>query len=153
MKLNYIIIPAITFLVVMVGGWFTGSGMGWYDQLKLPSFTPSGQVIGSVWTVLFILATASVLIVWNNLPRNQLFWQIIALFAVNAILNVTWSFLFFKQHMIGAAVFDAALLDLSVIGLIVLIWPLSVTAAALLVPYAGWVAFATYLNYVIWTIN
>jgi len=40
-----------------------------------------------------------------------------------------------------------------VIGLMILIWPVSRLAAGLLIPYAGWVAFATYLSYIIWSLN
>lgn len=153
MKLNYIIIPLITILVAVVGGYLTSGSMVWYRTLKLPSIAPAGWFIGLVWNVIFILTTISAFIVWNKMPRNDLFWIVIGLFVVNALLNVFWSFLFFNQHLINAAMVEASLLGLSVIGLIVLIWPFSRLAAGLLVPYAVWVCFATFLNYLIWTLN
>jgi tryptophan-rich sensory protein len=45
------------------------------------------------------------------------------------------------------------ILEATVIALIVLIWPKSRLSALLLAPYAGWVAFATYLAFVIWQYN
>ncbi len=64
-----------------------------------------------------------------------------------------WSYLFFGLHLMSAATGEAALLFLSVLGVIAVVWPVSRVAAALLFPYAGWVAFATYLTLRVWTMN
>ena len=153
MKLNYIIIPLITVLVAVIGGYLTSGDMSWYRTLNLPSIAPAGWFIGLVWNVIFILTTISAVIVWNKMPRSNLFWIIIGLFVVNALLNVFWSFLFFNQHLINAAMVEAGLLGLTVYVLIFLIWRFSPLAAGLLVPYAVWTTFATYLNYLIWLLN
>ncbi len=153
MKPNYIIIPLITILTAVFGGWLTSGGMKWYKTIKLPDWTPPGSFIGAVWTIIFILSTISALIAWNKTPHNYTFWWIIGTFLVNAILNVFWSYLFFNQHLIGPAIFEAALLGLSVIALIVFIWPIAYWAALLLIPYAAWVVFATYLTYAVWFLN
>jgi tryptophan-rich sensory protein len=152
-KMNYIVIPLITILTAAVGSWLTSKGMGWYQTIKLPPWTPPGSAIGSVWTTIFILSAVSALIVWNKAPRDARFCWIIAIFIANAILNVFWSFLFFNQHLFGQAVIEAAVLGISVAALVVLIWPVSRLASLLLAPYFAWVTFATYLAYVIWTIN
>ncbi len=153
MKINYIIIPFIAFIVAFGGSLLTNRGMVWYKSIHLPSWTPPGQFIGLAWTIIFILSTISALVVWNRMPSGKIFSWIIVFFILNAVLNIAWSFLFFNQHLIGAAVFDAALLGVSVISLIIFIWPFSRFASALLIPYAGWVSFATILNFIIWTLN
>jgi len=153
MKLNYILIPIYAFLVATIGGWLTNTGMDWYKTIKLPSFTPPGAIIGAVWTTIFILSAISALIVWNMALHNNRFWLIIGIFILNGIINVTWSLLFFNQHFLFTSIIDAAFIGVSVIALILLIWPLSRPASFLLFPYAGWVSFATYLNYLIWTLN
>ena len=153
MKLNYLIIPLITLLVSLLGSWLTSGGMEWYQKIKLPAWTPAGSVIGFAWTTIFILSTISALLVWNKFPRDKRFVWVIGLFFINAGLNIFWSWLFFNQHLIGWAAIEAALLGLSVVGLIILIGPISRLATWLLVPYAAWVAFATYLTYLIWTLN
>lgn len=152
MRIRHLVIPLITLLVALTGSWLTGGGMGWYRTIALPSWTPPGYVIGMVWTVLFVLAMISALIVFGrpDLRHRRL---IARAFIVNALLNVGWSLAFFNQHLIGVAVFVAAVLGASVIALIVLIRPISRTAAWLIIPYAAWVAFATFLNYQIWRLN
>ncbi|MCX6647474.1 MAG: tryptophan-rich sensory protein [bacterium] len=152
-RLNFLLIPLFTILVAVSGSIVTSSGMDWYRTIMLPSFTPPGPVIGLVWTVIFILATISALIFWNihkpwgKLNRGIGFVATIALFIINGILNFYWSFLFFHQHNIYFAVYEAVALDLTVIGLIALIWPKSKWAAFLLLPYALWGAFASFLTW------
>ena len=157
MKLNFIIIPLVTVIVLVSGSAFSRVGIKhWYKKLELPDIAPQGQVIGIVWTVIFILATISALIVWNSsaISHNESLLVIIfLLFGINAVMNIFWSFIFFGLHMIGLAVWQSAALGLSVLALILLIFPILSLAAVLLVPYLVWVGFATYLNYTIWQLN
>jgi len=155
LKPNYLVIPLLTLTVAWLGSIFTSIGIesGWYNAISRPAWTPDGFVIGTVWTIIFILATISALIVWNKFKRDQQFNYIIALFLINGFLNFSWSFLFFTAHLIGASVIWAGLIALSVLILMILIWPKSKLASLLLAPYLGWVIFATYLTRVIWKLN
>ena len=127
--------------------------MPWYRTLTLPEFTPPGSVIGTVWTVLYILTAISALIVWNRplppLARRALAIALIA----NAVLNVSWSLIFFASHQMLLGFLEAGLLAISVAVLITMIHPFSKIAAWLLTPYLAWVCFATYLNFSIWQLN
>lgn len=153
-KLNFAAIPLIVFWVAAVGGSITSNGVeSWYRTLNLPWFTPSGQTISVVWFIIFILSAISVLIVWNKFPRNKKFYWIIALFLLNGVLNIFWSYLFFGIHFVGWSTIEAILLGFSVLSLIILIQPYSKLAGFLLYPYFLWVAFAAYLNYQIWFLN
>ncbi len=156
LKLNYFIIPLITFLTAFLGGRLTSGGLAWYKTINLPAWTPGGGVIGAVWTILFILSAISALIVWNSSARSGQAdrWKwIFVIFIVNALLNIFWSWLFFGQHQMGWAILEAGLLDVSVWVLVILIWPVSRGAAALLLPYGAWAAFATFLTYSVWKLN
>jgi len=154
MKLRYLVIPLVTVLVAVVGSRFTSVGLeSWYATIKKPAWTPPGSVIGAVWTTIFILSTASALILWNTAAAKARLPLLATVFLLNAALNVAWSWLFFVQHRLTLAGWEAVLLDLSCIALVVLAWPLSRLAAALLVPYAAWVAFATYLTFTIARMN
>ena len=153
MKTNFLVIIAIAVGASWLGGQITAGGLDWYQTLTLPDFRPSGSVFGTVWTVIYILTTISALIVYNRLFNIKYYHLTIFLFAINALLNVGWSFIFFGQQLIGPAVAVSAGLGLSVLALIIMIWRHSLTAAVLLLPYLFWVAFATYLNYTVWRLN
>lgn len=152
-KFNYLIIPFIVFAVAWAGNILTRKGMDWYKTINLPDWTPSGMVIGSVWTGIFILSALALLIVWNSKKRNGSFWWIILLFTINAGLNLFWSELFFAYQKIGLALLDAVFLEVTVLSLIGLTSRFTPVASLLLIPYAGWVIFAIYLNYKIWMVN
>lgn len=153
MKLNYVIIPLIMIIVSSLGSIFMNQGMTWYQTLKMPGIAPPGFVIGTVWTIIFILTAISALIVYNSLPRDRIFKWIISFFIANAVLNALWSFLFFTQQLIFISIIEMVILNLTVIALIVLIWPRSKLAASLLIPYSVWVSFATFLAYGIYLLN
>lgn len=150
-KLPYIIIPLATLATAGIGSIITSVGMDWYNQIPKPVFTPPGSFIGTVWTVLFVLATIAALLVWSRAGNRKTI--IGAAFIVNALLNVGWTGLFFGLHLIGPAIFEAGFLGLSVFALIILVWPVSKFSAWLLAPYFAWVSFATYLTYSIWLLN
>lgn len=168
MKLNYLVIPLAVIAVAVIGSWLTDTGV-WYQSLNLPSWTPSGSLIGTVWTVIFILAALSALIVFNVRPVGWRRRAIAAGFVINGLLNIGWSWLFFVRHSLWGAVIESLWLGLSVVCLMLMIWPhgeteeevfgaarkksLNRLAAGLLLPYLAWVAFATYMAYIIWSLN
>lgn len=152
-KLSYIIIPLVTLLTSVLGSLITKEGRAWYQTINLPPITPPGSVIGSVWTVIFIFTAVAAIIVFNKTEKVNELWRLAILFLINAGLNVFWSYLFFGQYLIGWAVTAALVLEFSVLSLIVFCWPKSKLAAILLLPYAGWVLFASYLTYLIWRLN
>lgn len=153
MKSNYLVIPLVTLAVAALGRLMTAGGLVWYSTLNLPSWTPPAETIGLVWTAIFVFSAISALIVWNTMEFDGGALLVIGLFLVNAGLNVFWSVLFFQWHYLGPAVIEAATLCLTVLILILAVRPISAVASALLVPYAVWTAFATYLTYAVWTLN
>jgi len=152
-KINYIVIPLLIITVGSLGALITGYGMEWYATIQLPPYTPSSTFISWMWRIIYLMITTSILIIFNKLNRDWRFYSVINLFITNGLLNILWSYLFFNQHMIGASTLVALLLVITVYLLIWLIWPQSRTAALLLVLYAGWITFASYLNYVILLLN
>ena len=74
-------------------------------------------------------------------------------FALNALLNVSWSFLFFTLQRPDWALFEVALLWASIVALIFAVAKWSSFAAVLLIPYLAWVTTASVLNYEIVQLN
>jgi len=152
-KASYFLALLIVIAISAIGGWLTSNGMDWYATINLPSWTPAGSIIGLVWTGIFILATLSIWFFLSAANRNTRFYQIVGLYLFNGFLNILWSYLFFNQHLINLATWEAGLLGLSVVILIISIWPISKPSASLLIPYAAWVTFATYLTYSVAALN
>ena len=152
-KLNYIIFSFITLALTTINRFYTSAGMKWYYTLTLPSYTPPGWFIASVWIVIYLFTTLAVILVWNTFKRDRVFYVIIALFILNAFLNGLWSYLFFYRQMIGFAFIDAVAILISLLALLVTIGQRSLFVAAFLIPYLGWIFFATWLNLMIFFMN
>jgi len=151
---HYVLAPLFYVAVAVAGRLFTAQGTGmWYQSILKPDYTPPGSFIGIVWTVIYILSAVSLIAFTNAARGKALFLPITALYIINGILNAAWSYLFFTAHSLGLAVVDAGLIGLTVFAIIVLVWPFSSLAALLLVPYLGWVSFATFLSYEIFKMN
>ncbi len=126
----------------------------WYYNLTLPSWKPPDWLFGPAWTLIFGLAAMSGYLSWSRAPRNDLSQaRILALFAINALLNIAWSVLFFRLHRPDWALLEVTLLWASIVALMVMTYRSSRLASLLLVPYLLWVSFAAVLNLSIVRLN
>ncbi len=73
--------------------------------------------------------------------------------ALNGLLNIGWSFLFFRLHRPDWALVEGVALWLSIAALILVCRRASRAAALLLIPYLAWVAFALVLNLAVIRLN
>ena len=123
----------------------------WYATIYKPSFNPPNWIFGPVWTLLYSLMAISLfLIVITSDPRKYI---AIGVFMAQLILNVLWSVIFFKFHLLGLATIEVLLFLASIIAYAVLVKPINVVAAYLFVPYIAWVSFASVLTASIWYLN
>jgi len=144
---------AICFAAAGVGSLFTRPAIeGWYAALQKPSWTPPNWVFGPVWTVLYLAMATAAWLVWRRagfagarLP--------LTLFALQLVLNLAWTGVFFGLRMPGAAFAEIVLLWLFILATTAAFWPLTHVAAWLMVPYLVWVTYAATLNYGIWRLN
>lgn len=77
----------------------------------------------------------------------------LAIFVFQLFLNVFWSMLFFGMHNPMIAFTEIISLWFAIMALLLAFYQVSRTAAYLIIPYALWVGFATYLNYAIWQLS
>ena len=88
--------------------------------------------------------------VWRITGRVS--WEMAA-FGIQLILNLAWSFIFFRFHLIQAALAEMAVLGLVVLATLIVFWRRDRLAGALLLPYLAWLGFAFALNLAIWRLN
>ncbi len=136
------------------GAMTAGSVNGWYLTLVRPPLLPPDWVFGPVWTVLYVTIGVSAWLVWRRVDvaahrkRAALRiwgWQLLA--------NALWPAAFFGLGRPGLGVAVIVLLWGSIVTTVRVFWPLQRGAAVLLLPYLGWVTFATYLNFGFWWLN
>ncbi|MGD0945202.1 MAG: TspO/MBR family protein [Acidimicrobiales bacterium] len=124
----------------------------WLPTLDQPRFQPPDWVFGPVWSALYALIGISWRLTRRTQPgadrRSAERWL-----AAQLVLNGLWSYVFFGRRRIGWALIDSAALAIAVGISVNRVRRVSRLAAVLLMPYLGWVVFATALNASLWRRN
>lgn len=128
-----------------------------YGALARPAWAPPGWLFGPVWSALYLLMGIAAWLVWRARPvtptgrtsrRRGL-----ALFVGQLALNALWTWLFFAWREGAMALGEIILLWIAVAITAWYFNRVRPLAAWLLVPYLGWVAFATALTWAVWQGN
>ncbi|MFA6528470.1 MAG: TspO/MBR family protein [Candidatus Gracilibacteria bacterium] len=128
-----------------------GAITDWYSPLNKPWFNPPNWLFGPAWTILFALMGVALYFVLESKSR---FGKLaLAIFGVQFILNIAWSFLFFGLQSPLYGLIDIFALLIMIITTIIVFYRVDKKAAYLLVPYWLWVCFASTLNYFIFRMN
>lgn len=152
--IQFIVAIGVSLAAGWIGAIFTAPAIPtWYAGLTMPAFSPPSWVFGPVWTVLYILMGIALYLVWSKGLRHKNVQVATAIFGVQLVLNVLWSFVFFGMQAPFFALIGILFLWTAILMTIVFFDRVSVPAAVLLVPYFLWVSFAAYLNYGIYALN
>lgn len=132
-------------------GWATSGAMAAYESVRKSPLTPPSFVFPIVWTILYTLMGISAAMIYqSNSPGKR---RALIIYAIQLIVNLAWSFLFFNLQIYGLSFFWLLLLLVLIIVMIIQFWPINRTAALLQIPYLIWVSFAGYLAYSVWILN
>ena len=138
----------------LTGGLFTAPEIqGWFSHLNKPSWNPPNWLFAPVWTTLYLCMGIAFFLVWKTKATAHIKQWAIIIFIAQFMLNLAWSYIFFREHQPGWAFVDIIVLWLAIICTIAGFSRISKPAAWLLVPYIAWVSFAAILNYSIWQAN
>ncbi len=138
-------------VVAVLGAVLTDIG-DWYYSLEKPPWQPPDWAFGPAWTLIFVLTATAGVLAWMA-GGDRARPLVAAAFAVNAVLNVAWSLLFFRLRRPDWALVEVAAFWLSIVALIAICGSLDPRAGWLLLPYIAWVSFAAILNMTIVRLN
>lgn len=145
-----VLILALTLGGGVLVGLLTRSSMSVYDQIRRPSFAPPGWLFPVAWTILYTLMSVSL---WLAIRKDAPSRGTIVLYTVQLAVNLAWPFLFFTMQAFGLAFWWLILLLVLVLWLMVRTFRTGPVAGWLLVPYAGWTAFAAVLSFAVAYLN
>lgn len=138
----------------VIGSFFTVQSIPtWYATLNKPSFSPPNWVFGPVWTVLYILMGISLYLVISNKAQVTSRNRAVRMFAVQLILNVFWSLIFFGLHSPFLALLTILALWVAIVLTMRAFLKINKISGWLLVLYLVWVSFASVLNLAIVFLN
>jgi tryptophan-rich sensory protein len=147
-----IVFLVVVFVAAALGSLATTSSLDpWYANLDKPTWTPSGAVIGIVWSVLYPLMGIAAWLVWR-----QVGWTLSApllLFASQLAVNVLWSVVFFGLQNPALGFVIIGILWAMIFATLIAFWRVTLWAGLLFVPYIVWVTIAGTLNFFLWQMN
>ncbi len=138
-------------IVTLLGGilvaLITMDGMQVYSALEKPMLTPPAWLFPIAWTILYILMAigASRYALKSKMISGVYFLQL--------IVNYLWSIIFFNFNAYLFAFFWLLLLLALVIIMTVQFYKVDKLAGLLQIPYILWLAFAGYLNIMVYLLN
>ena len=141
---------ALVVLAAAIGSSFE-AGEWYFQKVNKPDWTPPPWLFGSVWSVLYLMMAVAAWKVWLTGHYNRT--GALAWWAIQLVMNVGWSWLFFGLERPGWAWLELSILICIVVLCIQAFRRLSKPAAFLMVPYLAWLIFAWVLNLTIWTLN
>jgi translocator protein len=140
----------LCFAAAGVGGLFRPGE--WYAQLAKPAWNPPNWIFGPVWTALYAMMAVAAWLVWRE-DGFRARARPLGLFLLQLALNAAWSPLFFGLKSPAVAFGVIVLLWLAILATLCAFWRENRISGALLLPYLGWVTFATALNFALWRLN
>lgn len=143
--LKYILIfLIINFAALAIGNWLMADGplTEWYMNLDKAPWTPPGWVFGASWTLIMICFSIYTAYLFKDYFNNK----VLILFLIQFILNVSWNYVFFNQHLTSLGL--VVIMGLTAVVTIFLYDYRKVlgTKSLLILPYFIWLCIATSLN-------
>ena len=142
----------LTLAVGVLSGFLTREGMERVSRLPQSALTPPSVVFPVVWGVLYTLMAIGAARIWLS-PESEERSRGLWLYLFQLIFNFFWSLFYFNMQAFGFSFLWLIALWILIL-LMILSWRKTDKLAAWLqVPYLAWVAFAGYLNFVMWRLN
>lgn len=142
----------VTFAAAWVGSMASVQAQSFYLALDRPSWAPSADVFGPVWSVLYVLMAVAVWLVWRvcSLRDGR---TAFGLYLSQLVLNALWSWVFFVWHQGAGALATIVVLWALIAATMAAFARVRHLAAWLLLPYLAWVSFAAALTLSVWLRN
>ena len=117
----------------------------WYQNLKKAPWNPKPHVFSIVWTILYIMMSIALYLVWSN-KKCYPYCSAIKVFFIQLLLNLIWTTIFFRLKMPILAFIDIIAIIIGVCYTYKEFMAIDKTAGMLLIPYICWLFVAFSLN-------
>lgn len=152
--LELLLFIIVSELIGSSGSIFTFPAINdWYQFVNKSPLTPPNYIFAPVWTILFLMMGISSYLIFRERKNDKSVNSALILFAVQFILNILWSILFFGLKAPLFAFIEIIFLWLFILMTILSFIKINKLAGYLLVPYIVWVSFASYLNLMVYLLN
>jgi benzodiazapine receptor len=125
----------------------------WYQQLIKPTWAPPSWLFGPVWSVLYTIIIISFGYVGFLFYKGRVSFIVLLPFILNIVFNLIFTPIQFGLRNNLLAAIDIVLVLLTLVWLMLAIWPHVHWVALANIPYLAWVSLATVLQLTITYLN
>jgi tryptophan-rich sensory protein len=125
----------------------------WYQSLIKPSWAPPAYLFGPVWSFLYLLIFISFGKVVLMFFQKKIPFLVLLPFILNLIFNLLFTPIQFGLKNNFLAAIDILLVLITLIWLMITIFPYQKWIAYIQIPYLLWVLFATVLQFTVTYLN
>ncbi|PIB32210.1 TspO protein [Gaetbulibacter sp. 5U11] len=142
--LLFLIFSVINFGGLAFGSWLMDNGplSDWYTNLNQAPWTPPGWIFGVAWTIIMLCFSVYLSKLFTVIKTKQL----ITVYILQVVLNVSWNFIFFNLHQVLFALMTIILLTVVIFYMFIKYKKTVNNISFLLLPYMVWLIIATSLN-------
>lgn len=145
--LTIILFVTFTLILGALPGFITSESLtSWYPDLNKPFFNPPNWIFGPAWTFLYICMGLAAALIYNTGFYKKEVKIALAVYSVQLILNIAWTFLFFGLKNPLLAFIEIVVLNIAIWVSMFLFKSINKTSFYLFIPYMMWVLFASALN-------
>ena len=114
----------------------------WYDNLNKPSWTPSPETIGTIWSVLYPIIFLTHGTVLYQASKGRISWAAATPFIINLLANAAFTPIQFGLRNNLLATIDLLVIFGTIIWGMIAIWPDIRWIVVAMIPYLAWVTIA-----------
>ena len=150
---SWMVIGGVAFVVALAANIIAPSDIKWFNRLQRPKWLVFEKAIPVIWTVIFICAAWSAVIVWEKEPGTQATWLRMGLYLLLEIVTISYTPVMCKLRSlkVGTIIGGSGAILSVILAAIVL--QVSQTAALLLLPYIIWSPIGTYTTWAMMHLN
>ncbi len=145
---SWMVIGGIIFLVAFAGNQFLqGDDLRWFKRLQRPSWLVFERFIPLIWTVVFIGLAWSAVIIWEQEPGTLRTWVLMGFYLFVEVVTIAYTPVMCKLRSLQVGTIIGGTGAILCMMLAVSVFPLSQTAALLLLPYILWSPIGTFVTW------
>lgn len=140
----FVLFFAINFGGLGLGMWLMDNGPQepWYLDLNKAPWTPPSWVFGTTWSTIMLCFSIYLVPFFTKSYSDKK----LSLYIIQVVLNVSWNYVFFNQHLVLGGLIILILLTSLIFYFFFIFYKEQKKTSFFLLPYMIWLCIATSLN-------
>ena len=151
---SWMVIGGVAFLVALANNiLLTSDDIRWFNRLTRPSWLTFEKAIPLIWIIVFIAGAWSAILVWEAEPGISQTWVLMGFYLLLELVILSYTPVMCKAKSLRVGTILGGTGFILGLMLMVSVWPVSQTAAYLLLPFVLWSPIGTYTTWAMLPLN